>query len=61
MMGVDDEAIHADCQEMIHYIGDDRTSSDLQKGLRKSVGQRAKPQAEPCAQDESGLESSLIQ
>jgi hypothetical protein len=34
MMGVDDKAIHADGQEMIHPIGDDGSPSELQKRLR---------------------------
>jgi hypothetical protein len=57
MMGVDDKAIYAHGQEMIHRIGDHGSSSELQKRLRQLIGQRAKPQAESRAQDESGLES----
>ncbi len=60
-MGVHDEAIHADCQKMIHRIGDDGTSSDLQERLRKSLRQRAKTRPQPGAQDEGCLESSSIQ
>jgi hypothetical protein len=37
MMGVHDETIHAIVQEMIHCIGDDGTSSDLQERLRTSL------------------------
>jgi hypothetical protein len=43
MMGVDDEAIDADFQEMVHRISDNGTSSDLKKRLRASVCQRPKP------------------
>ncbi len=43
MMRVHDEAIHADGQEMIHHIGDDGLSSDVQEGLWMSLRQRAKP------------------
>ena len=58
MMGVHDEAIHADLQEMIHRVGDDGTSSDLQERLRTSLRQRPKPRPQPGAQDEGCLESS---
>jgi hypothetical protein len=33
MMGVDDKAIYADAQEMIHRISDDGPSFQLQKRL----------------------------
>jgi hypothetical protein len=34
IMGVYDEAIHADAQEMVHRIGDDGTPSNLKEWLR---------------------------
>ncbi len=34
VMGIHDEAVHPDFEEMVHPIGDDRTSSDLQERLR---------------------------
>jgi hypothetical protein len=32
-MGIHDEAIHADVQEVIHGVSDDRASPDLEKWL----------------------------
>jgi hypothetical protein len=61
MMGVHDEAIHADFQEMIHRVGDDGTFSDLQERLGTSLRQRPKPRPQPGCQDEGGLESSSFQ
>ena len=61
VMGIHDETIHAGAKEMIHGIGDDRTSSDLQEGLRTPLGQGAKPRPQAGAQDEGGLESPSFQ
>jgi len=61
MMGVHDEAIHADFQEMIHRVGDEGASPDLQKWLRTSFRQRPKPIPQPGTQDESRLEPSSFQ
>jgi hypothetical protein len=61
MMGVHDEAIHADFQKMIHCVGDDGTFSDLQERLGTSLRQRPKPRPQPGCQDEGGLESSSFQ
>jgi hypothetical protein len=61
MMRVYDEAIHADFQEMIHNVSDDRTPSDLKERLRKSLRQRPKPRPQSGRQDEGCLESSSFQ
>jgi len=45
---------------VVHGIGDDRASSDLQKGLRASLRQGPKPGAKACAKDKSGFESSFL-
>jgi len=37
VMGVHDEAIHADVQEVIHGVSDDRASLDLEKWLRDTL------------------------
>jgi hypothetical protein len=61
MMRVHNEMIDADFQEMIHYVSDDRTPSDLQERFRKSLRQRPKPRPQSSTQDESRLESSSFQ
>ena len=61
MMYVHDEAIHADAQEMIHRVGDDGTSSDLQERLGTSLRQRPKPHPQPGAQDKGCLEPASFQ
>jgi hypothetical protein len=45
VMCVNDESINSDFQEMIHYVGDDGTSSDLQERLWKLICQRLKPRS----------------
>jgi hypothetical protein len=61
MMGIHDETIHAGVTEMIHYVGDDGTPSNLQERLRTPLGQRAKPRPQAGSQDEGGLESPSLQ
>jgi len=58
VMGIDDEAIHANFQEVIHRKRDNGTSFDLQERLGTSFCQRPKPRAQPSPQYKSGFESS---
>jgi len=61
MMGVHDEAIHADFQEMIHRVGNDGTSSNLQQWLGTSLRERTKSHSQTGCQDKGCLESSFLQ
>ena len=58
VVGVHDEAIHTDPQKMIHCVGDNRTSSNFQEGLRALLCERPKPRSETCSQDEGCSEPS---
>jgi hypothetical protein len=61
VMGIHDETIDANAQEMIHHAGDDGTSSDLQQRLGASLRQRPKPRPQSRAQNKSCLEPSSFQ
>ena len=61
MVGIHDEAIYADIQEMVHGVGDDGAASDLQEGLRASLRQRPEPSPQAGAQNKSSLEASQFQ
>jgi hypothetical protein len=60
MMGVYDEAIDADFDEMIHRIGEEGMSSDLQERLRAFLSQRPKSCSQSGTEDEGGFESSFL-
>jgi hypothetical protein len=60
VMGIHDETVHAGVTEMIHYVSDDGTPSNLQERLRTMLGQRAKPRPQAGAQDEGSLESPSV-
>src|SRR4030043_925384 len=60
MMGVHDEAIDTDFDEVIHCIGEEGMSSDLQERLRAFLSQRPKSCSQSGAQNEGCLESSSL-
>jgi hypothetical protein len=60
VMGVNDETIHADSQEMIHRIRNDGTPPDLQKRFRAMLRQGPKPRPQSRRQDKSRLKPSSV-
>jgi len=51
VMGIDDEAFHADAEEVVHRVGDEGTAADGQQGLGAIVGQRPHPHAQSRSEE----------